>query len=632
MRKKSSLLFDDQHQPMSSWMDKLAEDESSNFAEADLVDEQVSDKSAKKYAGISTTWDKNRPVNAAILNDSTRHISNRQIESTSADQIEKEAKSLLMSGLTIEKIASVLKKKFSSKEMKSFTSEIVPKLEQEYGRLGCSYIDANLTNSCDDLSTIMKTSNKVASLAINDVKKSAKCNDCNFNKKSQCLKLGLNIVDEPTIKTAKEAKFILNKFASLKYINSYFVKAADITSYYERLANESPDKVIQDFLVDVNTRRAAKQTSSSIRLKAEETVAEKIANKQRQVKIGKADTELGNAFKQFLVTNQSLRTAKSELSKKYGQERVDAYFKSARSDLGKFVKFVTAKSEKIVDRIASTEQAHMPLINKISSAKIVSAMKMAKSLKTLRTSSSNIKKNIERTFGVKVAKYIVNRMANDNELGLLGLTYIDAGLYKNATEMKQVLGVLNRRVGNMIAFVKEGTACKLSDNPNGICSITGLRIVKNATVDTRRQAMRILGHARKVGFTTKHEIDKIESKLANKGNFKLIRAFIVNGSTIRKAVSDSLVKQVTDVALKYAKDIADVRKVARATWATTESLIDTLDSKVVNKQAFHDDLQNILNRSASDANVYLSTLNQYNTDIFTDDKEKTSDVTLGQTF
>lgn len=629
--KKSSLLFDDQHQPMSSWMDKLASDESSTLSDADLAGEQVSERKTKKYAGVSSTWDKKRSVNAAILNDSTRRVSNKHVEAASIEHVEKEAKALLMSGLTIEKVSSVLKKRFSSDELKQYATVVVPKLEQAYGRLGSSYLDAELVSSCDDMSEIMKTSNRVASIAVRDVKKSAKCEDCNFNKQAQCLKLGLNIVDEPQIRTAKEAKFILNKFASLKYVNSYFVKAADLTSYYDRLASESPDKVIQDFLIDVNTRRSSKQTTS-MRLKAEESIAKKIANKPKQIKTGADDIEVSNAFKQFLVTNQSLRTAKAELAKKYGKARVDEHFKSARTELRKFVKFIVAKTDKSVDRIASSEQAHAPLINKVSSAQIANAMKMAKTLITFRTAASNVKSNLNRTFGPKVAEYVFSRIASDGETGLLGLTYIDAGLYKTANEMKEVLSVSNRRAGNMIAFVKEGTACKLADNHDGKCPVTGLQIVKSGSVDTKRQALRILNHARKVGFSSAHEIEKVESKLASKGNYKLIRAFLANGMTVKKALSDGLVKQVTDVALKYAKNVADVRKVARVSWKSTELLIDSLTNKVANKKAFVQELKGVLDKSASDANVYLNQLNQYNTEIFSSEKERTSDAILGQTF
>jgi len=171
MGKKMSV-FDDQHQSMSSWLEKLANDESKNFTSSELKDESVEDIKDKKYDGISTTWNKKTPsIMHESQSDSARHISNRKTESASSDSIEKEARILMMSGVNIEKIETTLNRHYSKQEMSKFASVILPKLECDYGRLGFIYVDSSLVEDCNQLSSILKSSHKIASTAIKNVKK-----------------------------------------------------------------------------------------------------------------------------------------------------------------------------------------------------------------------------------------------------------------------------------------------------------------------------------------------------------------------------------------------------------------------------------------------------------------------------
>jgi hypothetical protein len=629
---KKAQMFDDQRQPMSPWLEKLANDESPNFTNEDLKDDTLAVKHKAAYTGISSTWDKSSATDstpAPMLSDSIRHPDNRPTVLASSESIEKEARKLLMTGLSLEKVASVLKKKYESIEIKAFD---IAKLEPEYGKLGHVYVDASLVDTCNDLSTLLKNASHVSSIAIRDVKRSAKCNDCNFNKSNCCVKLGLNIVDSTAIKTASEAKFVLNKFASLKYVNSFFIKASDITKYYSRLASENPEKVVSDFLIDVNTRRTAKQHINT-RLAVKETIANELKNKEAAIKMGKDDIEMSNAFKQLLINNPSIRTAKSELTKKYSNTRVETFLKEARDDLKRYINFLSTKSLTANSRDAITkESSSTKLHNKTSVASIDSATKMAYTLKTLRQSDDAIKSAVSKSYSADVANHVMGKLAADKEAQMLGLTYIDSNLYSNASELQAVLPMLNRRANNMIFQIKEGPLCKLSDNTSGICKITGLTIVKNAAVDTKKQAASVIEHAKSVNLANKFELDRIASKLKDSNNTDTIRYFIADVNKGVKKISSSLVKQLTDVALKYAKDINVVRKIASTSWTSTLSLVRVLEPQVTNKVAFSSDVKAIIKKTASDVSMYMKPTNQYDVDVYSPDKDTVSDVTLGKTF
>lgn len=622
-------IFDDQHQKMSSWMDKLATEQVSNFSKDDLKDDEVCEKTSAEYKGISSTWNTKKDVEPLFLDDTNRKISNKPEPEIKLDEVEKQARQLLMAGLNIEKLSSVLKKKYSKQLVEDFMQTKIASIEQEFGKLGCTYVDASLVADCSDLSEILRTSNKVASIAISSVKKIGKCDDCNRNKRSHCIKLGLDIVDQPTVKTAKEAKSIINKFASLKYINSYFIKSEELTKYYDRLASENPEKVVKDFLIDIENRRQAKQTSN-IRLAAEETSAVEPKKKASLIKIGKEDIEISNAFKQFLIQDQSLRTAKSTLSKRYGEDRVKAYIKEAREELDKYIKFVSAKPKTASLRDEAVESTGL-LENKQSIAKTASAIKMAYSLKTFRLSTEDIEKNIARTYGAEITKIALNKLSDDTEARLLGLTYIDSNLYSNANEIKDVLNILKRKSNNTIFQIKEGHACKLANNPEGVCSVTGLKIVKDASVNSKEQAMKLIAHLQSEKFANEYELNKLASRFVDSDNSNLLASFISSRKPT-KILSSKIVRQASDIALKYAKDLQTIRKIARMPWSSSKLLTEALESNVINKQAFTNEVQQVFNRSASDANVYLDKTNQYSIDVFTDNKDKVSDVILGSTF
>jgi len=621
-------IFDDQHQKMSSWLDKLAADEASNFSKDDLKDEEVAEKKAAEYKGISSTWDTKKKIESTMLDDTSRRVSNRPEPKINLDEVEKQARQLLMTGLNIEKLATVLKKKYSKQIVDNFMQTKIASIEKEFGKLGYLYVDASLVGDCADLSEILKTSNKVASIAVHSVKKIGRCDDCNCNKRSHCVKLGLEIVDQPAIKTAKEAKSIINKFASLKYVNSYFIKSEELTKYYDRLASENPEKVVRDFLIDIENRRQAKQ-ELNIRLAAKETSATEPKKKASTVKFGRKDIEVSNAFKQFLIQNQSLRAAKSTLSKRYGEDRVKAYIKEAREELNRYIKFVTVKPKTASLRDEAVESSSI-LENKQSMAKIASATKMAYSLKTFRLPLQDIEKNIARTYGSDVAKVALDKLSNDAEARLLGLTYIDSNLYSNGNEVKDVLNILKRKSNNTIFQIKEGSACKLANNPEGVCSITGLTIVKDASVNSKEQAMKLIAHLKNEKFANEYELDKLASQLVDGDNSSLLASFISSRKPT-KMLPSKLVRQASDVALKYAKDLQTIRKIGRMSWSSTKLLTEALESNVINKQAFATDIAKIFDKSASDANVYLDQPNQYTMDVFTDDKDKVSDVTLGTT-
>lgn len=626
--KKKSTIFDDQHQPMSDWLDKLANDESANVT--DLKDEDMPEKNRAKYAGISSTWSDKQFVKAPELCDSSRIVENRQ-KKASIDQIEKEARRLLMIGVSLEKIASILKRRVAKEDLKAFNTL---KLESEFGKLGHIYLDASLVDDCNDLSLISKNATISFKSLLQNVKKIAKCDTCLCNKKGQCSKLGLNITDDLTIKTAEQAKSVLNKFASMKYVNSYFVKSSDLTKYYSRLANENPDKVVTDFISDMNSRRASKESS---RLDAKNT-NNVFENNVHHVKYGKDDNEISVAFKQTLLQNPSIRTAKSDLSKKYGADRVTAYFNEARDDIRKYAKFITTKSNETINRANNIEsmpstsltQKAPNLIMPTKQASIDSATKMAYSLYTIHQPIESIRKSLTGVYGKATADQVIEKLASDKEAQMLGLTYIDSNLYATPSELKEAVSMLNRRACNMIFQIKEGPLCKSASD---ICQITGLNIVKNAAADTKQQALKVVSHARKVGF----DVSSLMSKLHDKDNTITIKSFLnasisnrlgVNKTT--KRVSTEIVNEIIEVATKHSNGKIDFKKVASVHWSNPSSLVNVLKKNMIDKKAFDNEVDPIINKCTDGINNFLNSPNFFNTEIYQQNQES-PDIAFGKT-
>ncbi|MDO8641083.1 MAG: hypothetical protein Q7R33_06025, partial [Nitrosarchaeum sp.] len=552
---------------------------------------------------------------------------------------EKEARKLLMTGVSLEKMSSIIKRQYN-------TNRDVSKFENEFGKLGYIYIDASLVDTCDDLSTILKSSNRVANVGIKFVKTTTKCASCIYNKRSECIKLGLTIADKPEIKTAAEAKNILNKFAALKYVNSFFVKAADLTTYYTRLANEDPQKVVTEFLTDVdNRRKASTEIDVSPKQKIEMRIAAVNTNNKhenhdsRPAVTGRADTEVATAFKQSLLKTASVKSAKAELTKCFGSNRVAAYIDEASDDIKKFARFIQSKNIGTI-RLASTEvdltkvnSPSMRLSKQTDDDRINGAVRMAYSLKTLRHSHKDINRRIASVFGKDISTQIADKLATDKTAQLIGLAYIDANLYNSVNEMKDIYSVINRAAKNTVCLIKEGKVCKLAENPNGICKTTGLKIVSSINVETKDQAMDVLANTQKLGYANDAEVAKIASMLRDgdaTSNVQVLKAFLLDVKNRKANISSSLVKQITNVALKYAKDVTEIRKLATKTWHSAKSLISVLDQHIVNKQAFADDVNSAITKTASEANVYLNGTNQYATEIF-DAPKDSLDIMLART-
>jgi Ca2+-binding EF-hand superfamily protein len=627
MKKKS--IFDDQHQPMSDWLDKLANDESANVT--DFKDEDIPEKSRVKYAGISSTWSKRQFVEPPKLNDSTRVIENRPRKS-SIEQIEKEARRLLQIGVSLEKIASILKRRVAKEDLKTFN---MTTLESEFGKLGHIYLDASLVDDCNDLSLISKNATVAFKSLLQNVKKIAKCETCLCNKKGHCSKLDLNITDDLTIKTAEQAKNILNKFASMKYVNSYFVKATDLTKYYNKLANENPDKVVSEFLSDISSRRASQK--ESLRLDAK-NINSTFENNVHHIKYGKNDNEISIAFKQALLQNPSIRAAKSELSKKYGHERVTTYFNEARTDIKKYAKFITIKFNETVNRVGSIEsKLSMELTEKPANfimptkqATINSATKAAYSLYTVHQPIEFIKKSLASVYGKAITDQVIEKLASDKEAQMLGLTYIDSNLYATPSELKEAVSMLNRRACNMIFQIKEGPLCKSASD---ICQITGLNIVKNAAADTKQQALKVVSQARKVGF----DVNSLMSKLRDKDNTLTIKSFLnasisnrmgVNKTT--KRMSSEAVSEIVEIATKHSNGKIDFKKVAAVHWSNPSSLVNVLKKNIINKTAFVNEVNPVINKNTDGISNFLNSPNFFNTDIYQPHQEDT-DIAFGKT-
>jgi len=614
-------VFDDQYQALPSWLEKLASDEQSNLTQID-TDISLNEKEKKKYSGISTTWNNKKSVKAPLLDDSIREVNNKCSNELSKDQIEKQARYMLMTGNSPEKIVNTLKRKISKDAMNSFD---IAKIESEFGKLGHIYLDASLVDDCSDLSIISKNASVSLKTMLTSIKKISKCEKCQCNKKGICTKTALNISDDVSIKTAAQAKNIINKFATMKYVNSYFVKSMDIDKFYTKLASENPNKVINEFLLEIRNRRTS---NSKVNRVIAKNTDNNLKNNEKIVKLGKDDNEIEIAFKQSLLQNPSIRTAKSIVSKKYGTERVNRYFNEARDLISKYAKFIVKKSNNGINRENNIEST--PLINVAEKVEdLTPAIKAAYYLQSIQTPIESIKKSLQNSFGQSIASKVIEKLNNDSEAKLLGLTYIDSNLYSSPEELQEAFSVASRRACNMIFQIKEGPLCKSASNK---CAITGLSIVKNASVDSKQQAIKVINHARKIGF----KVDDISSKLRDKNNTQVIKSFVaasiankIGAKKTTKKISLEQVSKIVKVASKFSNDNFD--KILSSNWSTHDSLINALQKNIKDKTSFVKIANLVVNKPTEGINDCLANTNLFNVELFSNETNS-QEVAFGKTF
>jgi len=570
--------FDDQHQPMSTWLDELATKEAND---ANLIDDENTQTSRNvKYAGIDSTWNqKTNNHRSQTTGNQNRKFHNRHRIAASVEEIEVTARKSLMSGDTIDKMSTNLKKTYHKNDVNSFLSKRLSKVEKEFGKLGYIYVDPMLVDDCHDMMKITKQ--KVASIALRNVKKSKKCDDCQFNKRANCLLTGLKIADNHAV-TANEAKFILNKFASLKYVNKLFVKAADMTSYYDRLKSDVPETVISDFLVDVDKRRCATEKFNLQKIKTKRVAAKHKAdvttlkNKKAKVKWGSTDTEISDGFKRLLLKQPSIRTAKRELVKHYGSDRVTTFMKESKIELRNFIRFLSRKKEATVLRIKSD-------------ANNVSDKSMTKAATVTYDKDKINDVNIKRALDIIYSGFLHNEVVADTKKKLI-----------RAFDSSTVDAALNKFKTN---------------------------------AGSKRQAYALVKHAIDRNLIDKKAAKKIASTFKNENDLKSIREAIVNDRRRLKKISKAYQDRIISAAVKFAKkdSIVAIEKLSAQRWSGTKKLIEKLSAHVSDVKKFSNALQPIVNKTASDANAMLAQSNHCSINILSDDDVKQSDVTLFNT-
>lgn len=597
-----SLLFDDQHQPIPNWMEKLAETEFNESNSADDANDDVTEKKAAKYNGITSTWQRPGQIERSFDGKtSERSLKNKSARKASMDEIELSAKRLVFKHCSLDKIESELKKAFDDGSVNEFVKTRFASIEQEFGKLGYIYADANIAyeTDCDDVRSFLASMGKVSSIAISKVKKSARCDGCSFNRSNNCLKLGMKIEENPGIKTAEEAKSVLNRFASLKYINSTFIKSAELITYYERLKTEDPQLVIKAFLDDIDNRRATAQTSDSrIAAKDDKRDVEQIAVIPKiNFRLGAEDRDVENSLKESLLTDPDLKSAQKFAEDKFGADRVKAYMKEAKDVVDKYIKFLNRKarlqdSGYLVDNVDSQNE----IMSKTSGDLLKKASDALHIALDNGVHITSAHKDLVHSFGADVAKLVIDKHALDINEHKLGHLYLTLSKKSNAEHVST-----------------------FNDQTR---------------IDTHREAMRILNFAKKVEFADNRDINKVQAKLKQHGNANIIRSFLLTTKPKKKLAAER-VDSILAIALKYASPDKriEIRKYAGDSWANVSQLTNVLSDKVliINKKAFKEEIENTIQKSANDANAMLTQANQCSVNV-EDGKSDSFDFPLYNVF
>ena len=126
------------------------------------------------------------------------------------------------------------------------------KVMSKYGKLGFLYVDAGDFEDDAEMDKMFGGQKKIGQMALEFMKPASRCEDCTLNKAGHCVRYNLPLDKSVSVKNARQARRILNKFSRTADINIQAV--ADAQERVESADSSSPevyDDILADFLASL---------------------------------------------------------------------------------------------------------------------------------------------------------------------------------------------------------------------------------------------------------------------------------------------------------------------------------------------------------------------------------------------
>jgi hypothetical protein len=560
----SGILDEGKRKTMPAFMEKLAEEEAAILDEnepgIDLINVEFDDEPLTRGNDVT--------------NDDSRRIEGFEIAKPSEEKMQKETEVLLAEGHDLPDIAQELKRKFPEKAVEKFVETHQKELLQKYGQLGFIYLDKRLYDSCEDMKehlARLPSRNLLTKLKESENAK-VKCRDCTKYKSGYCLLTNLKVSNTPEITTDREAKSVINKFASVD------ISIRD--EFIERLAVENPAKVISEFLASIeNLRRdSGKKDSIFKRDNDQKVMKERLIDnndaKNAAIEEEKLNHTILQDLKSHIEAGHDIKAAHKLLTQTYTPTQLENVYTKYATEIDKFEKFCNRNKEAKIERFENEGSKKDVVTAKNKSVKekelFKKMMNHADLMLSEGTESKDIQASLKKTFGIDETIRFMNEHQQilNKHYGQLGYVYIDSNLYENCDKMAAALAGFKHVGKSLIYNVKACQNCKeCPQNAHGQCKKVQLMISNNPLIRSPRAASKMLKRAE--GIISREYIEKFSKKISNFGNARIVSEFNLG---LKKITEDESTVKTASVNTELQNSFRTVNAAFKTNLFTSSSV------------------------------------------------------------
>lgn len=258
----------------------------------------------------------------------------------------------LYEGHSPKQIKGLLHLIFPAARAEAFWAARGGDVASKYGRLGFLYVDAADFRDDGEMDDMLGGQKKIGQMALESLKPAERCGDCTMNRAGFCMRYNLSLDADPAVKSARQAKRILQKFARRSEAHDREVAAAQEKVDAAESRKGSPaeyDRIISSFLTSIGQPRTAKGDTGRVRMSGQ---TEDATRPTRQHDGGVEDFIRGK----LASGDATFATLRGAAMATLGTERAKAWFRTNRSLVTRLIEGA-AKERAVSRQQQGTERA-----------------------------------------------------------------------------------------------------------------------------------------------------------------------------------------------------------------------------------------------------------------------------------
>jgi len=240
----------------------------------------------------------------------------------------------LYAGQSPKQIEGLLRLMHPAARVEAFWAARGDEVMSKYGRLGFLYVDASDFQDDVEMDEMLGGQKKIGQMALEAIKPASRCGDCTLNRGGFCMRYNLSLDTDPTVKSVRQARRVLNKFARVSEAADRQVSQAQEAvdaAESKALDPKEYDRIVSAFLTDIGRPRTPKGDTGRPRMPG---AAEASSRPQPQ-----PDAGVEGFVREKLSRNPGATFAelRGGAMSKLGAQRAKAWFRSNRSLVSQLV-------------------------------------------------------------------------------------------------------------------------------------------------------------------------------------------------------------------------------------------------------------------------------------------------------